>query len=144
MTQYVYRMQDKNGEGPYRMGHYDYNKDRYDWATRKHKEPRHPTAYTDKLLEECFIKLPHSSEKRYKFGFIDEQQAYDWFNCRTERSRLAASGFKMARVQAAEVIYGDKQLVFIEESETNGKQDRSLATPTTYFGVQSGVKQAFI
>ncbi|MCK5615628.1 hypothetical protein KAR91_77905 [Candidatus Pacearchaeota archaeon] len=144
MTLYVYRMQDRNGEGPYRMGHYDYNKDRYDWATRKHAKPRHPTGYDDKILGLSFEKLDGMIAKRYKFGFIDEQQAYDWFNCRTERSRLSATGFKMTRVQAAEVICGDKQLIFIEESETNGEQDRSLATPTSYFGVQSRVKQAFI
>lgn len=96
---YVWRMQDKDGKGPYNGSNvtwhnrYDYNLD------------LHPTPYIDGLG--MYFVWPEQSwsgsSQSWKFAFPNKKAANKWFDA-LSRKELEAQGFAVKRLKVNEKV----------------------------------------
>lgn len=95
----VWRVQDKDGKGPYM------SIDSILWRRRSHDTRKHPAPHEDN------ISLSEVREA-WKCGFKTKKQALEWF-AKTELVRLERLGFTLQKVEAKRVWRGNRQVVFI-------------------------------
>ena len=101
---YIYRVQDSNGNGCYReLG------SRY-WAEQDHDDEDHPMPSEDGIDIDDYKDLPDD----HRFGFRTKDQAMRWFNER-ELENLAEHGYYLKRVRGKVIMDGFKQCVFVPE-----------------------------
>jgi hypothetical protein len=116
MPDYVYRLENAEGRGPYTatVDNEICEKYGWKWATRPHSEHQHPTPVEDLGLRSFWLKsLPHKRIKYFRFGFESVDQYLEWFDCPIERDNLFKKGFELKKIEAKEVYYGHKQVLFI-------------------------------
>ena len=112
MQKYVYRMQNKDGTGCYAWGSHL-------WITRDHLSDSTPSPFDDKVLKGFWkSQFRYKDTADYRFGFETRQQADEWFSDPGEIYNLERLGFTLHKVPAREIIYGDKQVIFIPEEKT--------------------------
>lgn len=94
----VYRIQNKDGKGPYV---YTVNRS---WETKNHNNNSlTPSPKEDGIFDFTF---------KYKFGFTTLIQLHNWFSDK-ELDNLSNSGFTVHEIKAEKIIEGNKQIAFI-------------------------------
>ena len=135
MAMYVFRMQNKEGRGPYHQMFTgpdgDWISYRSAWAIRAHEHPERPGLMFDDGLMHSIRRMTTFREREWRFGFKSKEQALEWFDSTTERARLAEHGFRVVRIRAERIIYGDKQVLFQPEGSYDGTKNRQLQVRKT-------------
>lgn len=93
---WVYRVENKDGEGPYRGPTNDW----FNWQTRSHNHL--PTAPSEDL----------PTGRGWICGFKDKAQLNRWFT-KKELLNLRKIGYRVKRISAAKVRRGKYQVVFV-------------------------------
>ena len=111
----VYRIENKEGEGPY----WEFGS--YKWRSRDHNGDDHPSPYEeddDFIKRFNFYKREHSSSG-IKFGCPNLKELRKWFNKR-ERRNLKDFGFFIYKFKVKSRLVGftKKQCVFLTKDIT--------------------------
>jgi hypothetical protein len=108
MTKIVYRIQKENGIGPYHCYVSCSSwQDEFHTADNGRPGPYEDEGFSAYSLDEA---LGANSENHY-FGFKSLEDLMRWFN-ETERQKLAKHGYKIYLVEARQVWYGKRQVIF--------------------------------
>lgn len=101
----IYRVQNKEGKGPYKGRKYSR------WTERSHDTTKHPNAYQDKKLRKLVKTMKPREFSSYKFGFKSMASLNRWFS-KKELQNLKKLGFEVVSLKAKTVILGDRQVLF--------------------------------
>ena len=109
---YFYRVEDKDGQGPYWFG-------AKGWEDGKHCVPTHPAIADEIGLEGYIILREQLNVAGFKtsdcfFGFITLRQLQRWFSP-LELKRLEKLGYRIKRVLGKSVLDVPSQSMFIPE-----------------------------
>lgn len=104
---YFYRVENKDGKGPYTNGKYCYSISRIGWNTKQHS-PKH----NNHGPMECEdLKDVELDKETMIFGFTTLKQLESWFTA-TELVNLYDEGFKIVRVKGQLVKASKYQAIF--------------------------------
>lgn len=118
----VYRVQNKQGEGPY------FNKDAafdswwiHRWASSNHADSIHPEPCDEPVLLEKMNQIPGFQFSNFVCAFSSLEQLNLWFN-NTELVKLSSLGYSIHEQEADEskILFGEKQILIpalIKKSE---------------------------
>ena len=101
---FVWRVQNKKGQGPY-TGNYKA------WLKRSHCGATHPEPHHDGVSKDGCEAL---CSRDAICGFETKRQAFEWF-AKAELERLAKRGYRLQKVEASKVWKGKRQVVFIRK-----------------------------
>lgn len=106
---FVYRIENKEGEGPY------YRTDSSRWCFDPHTaETGRPGPYDDEGLSEYWTDMRLKISKTYQFGFASLHQLCAWFTD-AELKRLRSLGFEVVKYEMDQIealVIGSKQAMF--------------------------------
>lgn len=108
----VYRIENRDGWGPYWAGPSDRN-----WQDWDHNADAigHPNISNDRGFSEDTQDIYYGAEPgRFLCGFRDLKQLRRWFT-RREQAKLAKLGFRVVKVEPSWVRHGRKQSIFIRK-----------------------------
>jgi hypothetical protein len=108
--QYVYRMENKDGRGPYNTIPLEY------WVSSDHNDFSHPNPEEDYLGRALsHYKLIHG-DQNVLFGCLTLRSIRKWFTFRERRS-LRGHGFTIKKVPARVIAIGksQRQCIFVRE-----------------------------
>jgi len=109
MTKYVYRVQNKDGQGPYNSSHI--------WRSIPHiKENNRPTPCEENLGDILFMMKKEFGGKNVLFGFTKLTNLRKWFT-KKELENLKEIGYVIYKFKAKEITEGERQCIFVP----NGK-----------------------
>lgn len=106
---WVWRVEDENGEGPYRNG----NGDLWDYEDGHHTSYNgHPLPSEEFPAKDLKRIHYYDSNHNFKFGFVSIRQYHKWFN-KAERNRQAQVGIKLRRKRAEMVVRSSSQCMYV-------------------------------
>lgn len=105
---YAWRVQDKNGRGPYNAA--------YGWQEDEHTlQTGRPGPPNDPGLREYFVNIQSDVEKSGRelvFGFVTVDQLHAWFR-HDELEVLFEQGFTVHKIKVTDIWSSDYQAVFV-------------------------------
>lgn len=114
----IYRVEDRDGEGPYRLSHHL-------WADEGnyHDDERYPTMQEDRGLVPRLKEIREIGVKSFYFGFSSMDQLRQWFS-KDELVRLYQRGYRITSYVVHEIhqIPGERQTIFLKRYSLPGSR----------------------